>query len=135
MLAGDELGQIFAALLFVAVAADLVDAEIGMRAVGQSDRSAGARNLLHRHAMLEIAEAGAAILLLYGNAVQAERAHLRPQVARKCIAAIDLRGARRDAVLSKAADRFAQHVDIGPEAEIEARPAVGDHCVLPLTFA
>src|SRR5450756_3179419 len=80
MLAGDELGQIFAALLFVAVAADLVDAEIGMRAVGQSDRSAGARNLLHRHAMLEIAEAGAAILLLYGNAVQAERAHLRPQV-------------------------------------------------------
>ena len=117
--------QIFALLRVAAVAPELVDAEIGMRAVGQPDRRAGARDLLHRHAMLEIAEAGAAIFLLDRDAVQAERAHLRPQVAREDIVAVDLVGARRDLVLREAADRLAQHVDVGAEPEIEARQALG----------
>ena len=38
MLAGDQLRQIFVLLRIGAVAADLIDAEIGMRAVGQADR-------------------------------------------------------------------------------------------------
>ena len=57
MFAGDQLGQIFALLRLAAVAADLVDAEIGMRAVGQADRGGSARNLLHGDAMMQIAEA------------------------------------------------------------------------------
>ena len=98
-----------------------------MRAVGQADRGAGARNLLHRHAMFEIAQARAAVLLLDRDAVQAERAHFRPQVAREGVVAVDGRGARRDAVLREIVHRLAQHVDVGSEAEIEARPGIGDH--------
>ena len=134
MLAGNQLGQIFALLRVGAVAADLVDAEIGMRAVGQADRGGGARDLLHRHAMGEIAEAGAAVFLFHRDAVQAERAHLRPQLAREHIVAVDLVGARRDAVLGEVADGLAQHVDVGAEAEIEARPGIGDrHFALRMT--
>ncbi len=40
MLAGDEFGQIARLLRVIAVAHDLVDAEVGMRAVGQPDRAA-----------------------------------------------------------------------------------------------
>ena len=98
-----------------------------MRTIGQTDRRAGARNFLHGNAMLEIAEARAAVFLLHRNAMKAKRAHLRPQVARKDILAIDRVSARRDAVLREAADGLAQHVDIGTEAEIEARPGIGDH--------
>src|SRR5664280_3837268 len=98
-----------------------------MRAVGHTDRCAGARNLLHGHAMMQIAEAGTAILLLHRDTVQAERAHLRPQIAREGIVAVDGRGARRDAVLREAVGGLAQHVDVGAEAEIEARPGIRDH--------
>ena len=127
MLAGDQLGQVFALLRLGAVAADLVDAEIGMGAIGQADRGRGARDLLHRHAMVQIAKGGAAIFFFHGDAVQAERAHLRPQLAREHIVAVDGVGARRDAVMGEIGDALAQHVDVGPEAEIEARPGIGDH--------
>ena len=69
-----------------------------MRAVGKADRAGGARNLLHRHAMLEIAEPGAAVRFRHGDAVQPERAHLRPELARKPVLAVDPLGERRDAV-------------------------------------
>ena len=77
--------------------------------------------------MLEIAEARAAVFFLNGDAVQTERAHLGPQVARKFIVAIDCAGAWRNAILRKSAHRFAQHVDVRPKAEIEARPCIGNH--------
>ncbi len=99
VLAGNQLGQVFLALRVVAVAADLVDAEVGVRAVGQADRGRGAGDFLHRHAMGEIAHAGAAPFLLDGDAEQAERAELRPQIAREGVGAVDLVGARRDLVL------------------------------------
>ena len=38
MLAGNQLWQITAPLVVAAVAADLVDAQVRMRAVGQADR-------------------------------------------------------------------------------------------------
>ena len=60
MLAGDQLRQVAPLLLLAAVAADLVHAEVGMRAVAEPDGGRGAGHLLHRDAMLEIAEAGAA---------------------------------------------------------------------------
>src|SRR6185437_4169628 len=91
MFAGNELGQVFALLQFAAVATKLIDAEVGMRAVGQSDRRGSARNLLHRHAMMQIAEAGTAVFFFDGDPVQAERAHFRPEVAWKDVVAIDRR--------------------------------------------
>src|SRR4051812_29681121 len=77
--------------------------------------------------MLEIAEAGAAVFFFNGDAQQPELAHLRPQLARELIAAVDLVGARRDLVLRKFARGLAQHVDLFAEAEIETAPGVGDH--------
>src|SRR5262249_31677906 len=56
VLAGDELAEIAALLIVAAVAADLVDAPGGMRAIGEPDRGGGARDLLHRDAGLEIAQ-------------------------------------------------------------------------------
>ncbi len=91
-----------------------------MRAVGQADRRRGARNLLHGDAMRQIAEAGAAKFLFDRDAEQAEFAELRPQRARKAVAAVDLVGERSDLGLRKAAHRVAQHVDLAAESEIEA---------------
>ena len=127
MLAGNQLRQIFPLLRLVAVAADLVDAEIGMRAVGQADRRRRARDFLDRDAVLEIAEPGAAIFLLDGNAVQAERADLRPEVAGKLIALVDLGGARRDLVAGEILHGFADRVRGLAEIEIEHPMRVGNH--------
>ena len=90
-----------------------------MRAVGQADGGRAARNLLHRDAMGEIAEPGAAQFLLDGDAEQPERAELRPQFARKFVRAVDLLGKRRDLVGGEIPHRLAQHFDIAAEAEIE----------------
>ena len=98
-----------------------------MRAVGQADRGGGARDFLHRHAVLEIAEPGSAPFLLDGDAVQAELAELGPEVARKGVAAVDLVGARRDLVGGEAAHAVAQHVGGLAQAEIEAANVVHAH--------
>ena len=98
-----------------------------MGAVGQADRSRGARHLLHGDAMGEIAEPGAAPFLLDGDAVQPELAHLRPEIARKHVVAIDLGGPRRDLVARKVLHRRAQLVEVLAEAEIKSCPSVGDH--------
>src|SRR5262249_60951621 len=97
------------------------------------DRRARARNFLHGNAMLEVPEARAPIFLLDRDPMQAQSPHLRPEVTRKDIVAINRVGTRRDAVLCEAADGLAQHVDVGTEAEIEACPGIGDHCGPPLT--
>ena len=119
MAAVDELRQVFALLRLAAVAADLIDAEIAMRAVGEADRGRGAADLLHRDDMREIAHAGAAEFLFDGDAEQAERAHFRPEIAREFVLVVDLGGARRDLALGEAAHRVAQHVDLVAEIEIE----------------
>src|SRR5580704_13433749 len=98
MRARNQLGQIFPLLRVAAVAAELVDAEVGMRAVGKPDRRRSARDLLERDTMLEIAEPAAAVFLLDRNAVQPELAEFRPEVARELIAPVDLGRPRRDLV-------------------------------------
>ena len=95
-----------------------------MGAVGQADRAGRARNLLHGDAMLEIAEAGAAPLLLDRDAVNAERAELGPQIARKPVAAVDLVGERRDLVGRKPAHTLAQHVGRLAKAEVQVAVTV-----------
>ncbi len=127
MLAGDELRQIARLLRLAAVAHDLVDAEVRMRAVGEADRAGGARHFLHRHAMLEIAEAKPAVFLGRGDPVQAERPHLRPQVAGEQVVAVDRCGARGDLLVGELSRAVADHLGALAEVEVERSWGVGDH--------
>ena len=120
MLAGNQFRQIAALLIVIAVAADLIDAKIGMRAIGQTDGSRGPADLLHGDAMGEIAKARAAIIFLDRDAVQTESAHRGPQIDRKIIGAIDFGRARRDFGRCKGAHGIAQHVQLGTEGKVEA---------------
>src|SRR5258708_6711320 len=131
MFARDQFWQIFPFLRFVAVAAQLVDAQIGMRPVGQADRGRRPRNLLDRDAMLEVPEPRAAIFLLDGNAVQPERADFRPEVAGKLITLVDLVGARRNLVARKIVHGLANSVRGFAEIEVEHPVRVGNHVGRP----
>ena len=73
MLAADQLRQVLRLLRLAAVAVDLVDAQVRVRAVREADRGRGARDLLHRDDVRQVAEVAAAVLLLHRHAVQAER--------------------------------------------------------------
>ena len=59
--------------------------------------------------------------------MQAERAHLRPELARELVGLVDLVGARRDLRLGEALDRVAQHVGGFAEIEIERSMSVREH--------
>ena len=109
-----------------AVPVDLVDAEIGMRAIGQADRGRGAGDLLHRDHVLQIAHAGAAILLLDGDAEHAEIAELAPQIHRERVVAIDPSRARRDLIGREGLDLSAQHVGGLAQIEIQSSDPVGN---------
>ena len=111
VLAADELRQVAALLRLAAVAADLVDAQVRVRAVRQAHGGRRARDLLHRHAVREVTHRRAAVRLLDGDAEDAQVAHLPPQVRRELVAAVDVGGARRDLVRGELRDRRAQHVD------------------------
>lgn len=120
VLAADEGGQITRLLIRGAVAVDLVDAEVGVGAVGEADRGAGATHLLHHQHVGQITEAHAVILFRHSNAVQPEFAHLGPEIPRKDVAVIDLAGARRYHFLAEGLDLLGQ----GAEGLIH-------HCVHP----
>src|SRR5262249_25100801 len=106
---------------------DLVDTEIGMGAVRQADRRRTARDFLHGHAMGKVPEAGTAVFFLDRDAVQPERTHLWPEIARESVRFVDLVGARSDLVLGERAGGLAQHVDVFAESEVETLPGVRDH--------
>src|SRR3984893_2786075 len=127
MLARNQFWQIFPLLRLVAVAAGLVAAQIRVRAVGQPDRRRGPGNFLDRDAVFEIAQPRTAIFLLDGDAVQAERADFRPQVARKLVALVDVGGARRDLVARESLHGFANRVGGFAEVEIEHPLRVRNH--------
>src|ERR1700720_2542560 len=77
--------------------------------------------------MREVAQAQAAIFLRRGNPVQAEFPHPRPQVARKRVVAVDLRGARSDLVLGENPGAVTDHRGALAEIEVEGTRRVGDH--------
>src|SRR5260370_27796413 len=131
MLARDQFWQIFPLLRFVAVAAQLVHAQAGMRPVGQADRGRRPQTLRDRDAMLEVTEPRAAIFLLDGNAVQPECADFRPEVAGKLIALVDLFGARRNLVARKIVHGLANSVRGFSEIEVEHPGRVGNHVAPP----
>jgi hypothetical protein len=121
VLAGHELRQVARLLFRAAVAADLVHAEVRVRAVRQPDGRARAAHLLHRDDVREVAEAGPAVFLVDGHAEQAERAELAPEVHRELVRPVDLGGPRRDLGGRELAHRIAQHPDGLAEGEIEGR--------------
>jgi hypothetical protein len=65
--------------------------------------------------MLQVAEPGAAPLFLDRDAMEAEGAHLRPQLARKPVVAVDPLGERRDPLAGEIGDRGAEHIGRGSE--------------------
>jgi hypothetical protein len=78
--------------------------------------------------VLEIAQAEAAELFLHRDAVQAELAHLGPQLAREFVGAVDLLGQRRNAVGREAGGGLADRVGGLAEAEIQSGGgSVRDH--------
>src|SRR5262249_13914363 len=85
MLAGNKLRQITALLRRTAVEANLVDAKVRMRPIGQAERARCARNLLHGDAVLKIAEARASPFFLDSQAMHAQLTQRRPEIARKRI--------------------------------------------------
>src|SRR5687767_14990131 len=82
--------------------------------------------------MLEIAQAEAAILFRNRDAVQAELAHLRPELAGKPVLLVDLGSERRDPVRREAARRLAYRVGHFAEREIESEFG---HASLPVGAA
>ena len=82
-----------------------------MRAVGKADGGGGAGNLLHRDEVGKVAHAGTAELLGHGDAEQAERAELLPQVGGELVLVVDGGGARGDFDRAQIAHGGAQAVD------------------------
>ena len=78
MFARNQLGQIFRLLLGRGPTRDLVDAQIGMRAIRQSDGCRRPADFLNGDNMFQIAKAKAAIFLRNGQAVKPKRTHGRP---------------------------------------------------------
>ena len=121
MLARDQLGQIGALLFFRAIAANLVDAQVGMRTIREADRRRRARDLFHRNDVREIAHRAAAVAFFNGHPQETQLAHLAPQVHRELIGAVDLSRARRDLGLCKLAHGIAQGGDVLAMIESQAR--------------
>src|SRR5690606_17085019 len=119
VVAAYQPGQILRLLRVRAPAGDLIDAQVRMRAVAEPDGGAGTAHFLDRDHMLEVAEAQSAVGFGHGNAVQAQLAHLRPQVAGEAIFAVDRLGAGRDDLVGESAHGLADHRRIVAEAEIE----------------
>ena len=120
VLAADQLGQVLGLLRLIAVAVDLVDAQVGVRAVGQAHRGAGARDFLHRHHVRQVAHVGATVFLAHGDAEHAQLTELAPQVHGELVAAVDLGSARGNLCLGKVAHGIAQGINVFTKLEIQA---------------
>ena len=97
-----QLRQIAVPLRIAAMTRELIDAEIGVRSIGEPDRAAGARDLFHDDDVRQVAQVGAAPALRHGHAEQAQRPQLGPEVARKLVSTIDFIGQRRDPLAREA---------------------------------
>lgn len=81
--------------------------------------------------MVEIAKAETAVCFRDRDAMQAERAHGRPEFDRETIILIDVRSDRGDALAGKARRRVADHVRRFAKPEVQfghgASSAISDH--------
>ncbi len=70
--------------------------------------------------MIQIAKAKPAIFFAYGDAVQPEITHRRPQfIAREPVVGVDFRGQRRNLVARKTVRAVADHFGVFAKREIE----------------
>ena len=90
-----------------------------MRTVGQSKRGTGAAYFLARNYVLKITEAEAAPFLFHCDAVQAERSHFRPKIAREPVFLIHPLRKRRNPVGRETRGRLTDHVGGFAQAKIE----------------
>ena len=125
--AADELGKVFFALRFAAVAFDLVDTQIAVCAVRQADRRTGARNFFHGHHVRQIAHVGATVLFTNGDTQNAQAAHLAPQIHGKLVAAIDFGRTRRNLSLGKFTHCIAQGINVFSQLKIQSWHIHGIH--------
>ena len=114
-----QLGQVFVFLFLRTPTVDLVHAQIGVRPVRQADRRRGAANFLDRNHMVQIAKAQPAPLFFHRDAVQAQFAHGRPQVAREPVLGIHLGRQRCNHLVGKAGRGFTDHHGTFGQAEIK----------------
>ena len=121
MIARDESGQVFPALFIRAVQLDLIDAEVGVRAVGQRDRGRGARDFLNRDHMGEIGHARAAEFFRHGDPEKAEIAHLFPKCSGKFVARVDLGCHGFDPLLGEPVHHIAQGIHVLAQIERHRR--------------
>ena len=115
----DELGQVLFFLLVGAVAVDLVNAQVGVRAVRESHGCRGTADFLHGDDVCEVAHARAAVGFVNGNTQQAHVTELFPQVVGEQVVMVDGFGAGGDFTGGKAVDLLAQHIQGLAEAEVE----------------
>ncbi|MNE51702.1 hypothetical protein D3C80_1463410 [compost metagenome] len=133
VLAADQLGQVLGFLLGVAVAVDLVDAEVGVGAVGEGDRGRAAADFFHGHHVGQVAQAGAAVFFADGDAEQAHITELAPHVGGEQVVLVDLRGAGCQLGSHKGLHLVAQHVDGFAQGEVQGRVMhAGTFCCLLL---
>ncbi|MNE19121.1 hypothetical protein D3C80_1121900 [compost metagenome] len=125
VLAADQLGQVLGFLFVVAVAVDLVDAEVGVGAIGQGHRGRAAADFFHGDHVSQVTQASAAVLFRHGNAQQAHVAEFAPQVGGEQVVDVDLSGARGDLLGDEGLNLIAQHVDGFTEGKVQGWIAHG----------
>ena len=128
LLAGRELRQPFLLLLLVAVEVDRHRPERRVRRDGDRDRRVDARQLLDRDRVRHGVGAGAAVLLRDRDAHQPELGHLRDELVREALLAVELLGDRRDARHGELAHRAGAGAPARRSARSsrEARGELGD---------
>ena len=129
MFAGDQARQVFRFLRRVAPAPQLIDAQVRVSPIREANRGRRAADFFHRDCVFEIAKPGAAIVFAHRNAMQTQFAHFRPELARKLIAGVDVRRNRRDLVLRKPVNGFADHLGFIGKTKLKSRVGHG-HCGL-----
>jgi len=125
VLAADQFGQVFGFLFVIAVAVDLVDAEVGMRAVGQRHRGRATADFFHDHHVGQVTQAGTAVLFRHGDAKQAHVTEFAPQVSGEQVVDVDLSRARGDLFGDEGLNLIAQHVDGFTEGKVQGWIAHG----------
>jgi hypothetical protein len=105
---------------------NLVDAQIRMAGITETDARRRARDLFHRDNVRQISETGAAPFFFHGDAEHAQCAEFVPEISREVIVTIDGGRARRNLAGGEFRDRVAEHLDRVAQVKIEARTAGSD---------
>ncbi len=121
MLAGNKFWQIFCALFGRAVTLDLIDTEIGMRAIAQANRRRRAADFFHGNTMSEIAHTSTAIVFRSGDPKHTKLTQFTPEIHGKCIVAVGVGSKRRNAAFRKTAHSIPKGFDLLAKTEVHAR--------------